>query len=75
MPAQCCKDFFAKLPDDEPVFTLAARDRLAPEVVDYWIKRARAEGVNEDKLRRSLQHFVAIVKFQRDNPERVKLPD
>jgi hypothetical protein len=34
MPAQCCKDFYARIPDDEPVFTIAARDRTAPAIVN-----------------------------------------
>ena len=33
MPAECCKKFFAKVPDDEPVFTVVGHDPFAEDVV------------------------------------------
>ena len=75
MPAQCCKEFYAKIPDDEPVFTLAGRDILAAQTVALWIERARAYGVNEDKILRAQWHLEAMERFEQDHPERMKLPD
>jgi hypothetical protein len=75
MPEQCCKDFYAKIPDDEPVFTLAGRDMLAVETVAYWIERAKARGVNADKILRAQWHRAAMQLFTQDHPERMKLPD
>lgn len=36
--------------DDEPVFILVARDRLAAGCVRYWAARAFAQGVNAAKV-------------------------
>lgn len=75
MPAQCCKDFWARIPEDEPTFTIAGRDLFAVEVIGFWIEMAEAEGVNPDKIRRAKEHLAAIAKFQETHPERTKVPD
>ena len=75
MPAQCCNEFYAKIPDDEPVFTLTGRDMLASETVAFWIERAEACGVNHDKILRAQWHLEAMQLFTQDHPERMKLPD
>jgi hypothetical protein len=75
MPAECCKKFYAKLPEDEPVFTLAGRDKLAIATVNFWIEEAIKAGVNQDKIDRAYKHLIALSDFQNAHPERVKLPD
>ena len=40
----------AKAKDDEPVFVLVGHDALAAETVERWALRARAMGVNNDKV-------------------------
>lgn len=75
MPKQCCKNFFASVPDDEPVFTLAARDLTAPKHVQDWIDGAKAAGVNDDKVRRAQEHLDAMREFQSQHPEQCKMPD
>ncbi len=75
MPAKCCSDFFARIPDDVPVFTLVAYDQLAIDTVQFWIKRAEEEGVNGDKIERARQHLRAMATFESANPGRMKLPD
>jgi len=40
-----------KAEDDEPIFVLLARDRMAPKVVRAWVHEARAHGEkDEEKL-------------------------
>jgi hypothetical protein len=75
MPADCCKEFWGRIPDDEPTFTLAARDALSAHAVRFWIGEALKEGVNADKIVRATQHLKAIEDFQRAHLERVKIPD
>lgn len=75
MPAPCCKKFWEKIPDDEPVFTLAARDLLAADTVSFWIGRAKKIGVNAEKIQRAIEHWQLIVGFQSAHPERTKIPD
>ncbi len=75
MPAECCKKFYEKIPDDEPVFTIAGRDLLGPDVIRCWIGRAADNGVNADKLQRAVQHLKWFEEFQAAHPERCHLPD
>jgi hypothetical protein len=76
MPADCCKETWDKIKDtDEPVFTLRAQDALAPFVVRQWLNDARINGVNEGKIRRGREHLDAIVKWQEEHPDKVKIPD
>lgn len=75
MPKQCCKYFFARIPDDVPVFTLVAYDKLAIRRIEEWIEEAKSMGVNDDKLKRSVEHLEDFKKFRADHPERMKLPD
>ncbi len=75
MPAKCCREFYDRLCEDEPIFTLAGRDRLAPAVIAYWIKLATMAGVNGDKLNRAYEHLTKMNEFQILNPERTKMPD
>jgi hypothetical protein len=75
MPAPCCKEFFARIPDDVPVFTLVAYDALAVSIVTEWVTRAEKLGVNSDKLTRSKEHLSAMIKWRLENPEKIKIPD
>lgn len=75
MPAQCCKDFYNRIPDDVPVFTIVAWDKAAPDTVLRWIQRCQELGVNMNKIKRGLAHLNAIVNWQIEHPDRVKIPD
>jgi hypothetical protein len=75
MPAKCCKEFYARIPDDVPVFTIVAWDTFAVDTVRYWLQLAEFRGVNPDKLFRSRKHLEAIDRWQKDHPEKVKIPD
>jgi len=75
MPAQCCKDFWRKLPDDVPVFTIVGYDKLAADTLECWLTFARANGVNRGKINRAQEHLAAIRAYQEAHPEKVKLPD
>ena len=75
MPAECCRNFWKRIADDEPVFTIAARDLLAVPVIREWIRRAEQAGVPADKIDRALDHLEAIEEFQDRNRDRCHLPD
>jgi hypothetical protein len=75
MPAQCCKDKWPTIPDDEPVFVIRGKDLLALSVVQLWMDKAIDAGVNDEKMLAVLEHYNAIAKFQEDHPERCKVPD
>jgi hypothetical protein len=71
----CCKKSIAKIPDDEPVFCLFGRDRLAKAVVRFWIDEAERAGVNHDKILRAKGHLKDMEDFELQHSDRVKLPD
>jgi hypothetical protein len=75
MPLQCCKDKWPTIPDDEPVFVIRGKDLLAIKVVRKWIAEAFKAGVNLEKMEAVQLHLQAIIDFQRDHPERCKIPD
>jgi hypothetical protein len=75
MPAQCCKDKWPQIPDDEPVFILRGKDLLVLPIVHAWMEAATGAGVNDNKMEAVGQHYAAIQEFQRAHPERCKIPD
>jgi hypothetical protein len=72
---KCCKVAIAKIPEDEPVFCIFGRDTLAIPVILAWIDQAILMNVSTKKILRVTDHLQAIYDFQRDNPDRVHLPD
>ncbi len=62
-----------RVADDEPVFVLRAKDRLAPDVVRTWAVRAERAGVNRTKVDEALSLAVAMKRWQMRNGTR--LPD
>lgn len=67
-----CRD---KAGDDEPIFTLLARDELAPEIVVLWATKAAEAGTPHEKVRGAVEVSMAMHKWQMANPDRVKTPD
>lgn len=59
--------------DDEPVFVLVARDRLAPELVDAWADRAEAHGVTPAKVAEARELAVQMRVWQTQRGS--KIPD
>lgn len=78
MPAQCCVNRWERLMREEPtmpVFTLLAKDSLAADTIQYWIARARAEGVNAEKLAKVQEHLDAMIQYRKSFPNKMQLPD
>lgn len=75
MPSQCCKDTWSKIPDDEPVFILRARDLVSTQAIMAWLRAAESQGVNVDKIDRAQQHLDDFLRFQALNRQRCKIPD
>lgn len=59
--------------DDEPVFVLRAKDKLATEAIGEWIDRAHFYGVNTKKIHAALDDISAMNDWQLRNG--TKLPD
>jgi len=62
------------IPDDEPIFILRARDRLAVAALSHYIELAEGDGCNDyllDSVREMLGRFQ---DFAWNNPQKMKQP-
>jgi hypothetical protein len=59
-------DCHAKAGDDEPIFTLRAKDPIAPEIVRLW---AAVRGGNIEEVNKVLDEIAVHVFFARQAPE------
>jgi hypothetical protein len=62
------------IPEDEPLFLMRARDRLAIPMLRIYEQLSRVDGCNDyhfDKLSRTIGEFE---DFARTNPGRMKQP-
>ena len=62
------------IPDDEPLFLVRARDRLALPLLRMYLELSRADACNDyhfAKLNRTISDFA---EFAKNHPERMKQP-
>ncbi len=57
--------------DDETVFVLVARDKLAPDVVKVWATLAESAGVGDDKVAEAREVAAAMQSWQRRNGSKI----
>jgi len=63
----------SSLLDGEPVFVLRAQDKISVEILEYYRNiTAASGGANVGRTQSSINAFL---KWQNENPGRVKLPD
>ena len=62
-------------PDVVPVFTLKATDVLAPLIIREWIRAAVDAEVDSRKIEGALVIHRDLLRWQREHPDRVKIPD
>jgi len=61
--------------EDEPVFVIRAADKCAPYMVTVWGLFAQLMGADPEKIVGSMKAMVRMQKWQKDNPDKVKVPD
>jgi hypothetical protein len=59
--------------DGEPVFLLRAQDSIAGDIVAHYLTLARAREARNTN--RTSDQLDRIIKWQKNNPKKVKLPD
>lgn len=69
------KEFFNKIPEGVPAFTLAGWDILSVDTISYWLRRARAAGVNASKIARCEADLQEMINFAVNNPDKMRVPD
>lgn len=75
MPDNKSRQAIQNSADDEPLFTVCARDPDAPGVVREWARRAELSGVPEWKTKGALRVADQMEDWQRRNPDKIKVPD
>lgn len=71
------------IPEDEPIFIIRAKDRLAPTIIDLYdliyMSTAKVAGVTaSDAMKFSddiRDVYDAVADYQRTHPDTVKVPD
>lgn len=67
------QDPAGKIADDEPVFLLRAKDKLAPDTMRFWATRLREEGGDLAMVEMVLKHADLAEEWQKEYT--CKLPD
>lgn len=67
------QDAEGKIPDDEPVFLIRARDPAAVETARDYARRVRALGGDERVVNRASDQADAMEAYARTHPQR--MPD
>jgi len=62
------------IPSDEPVFILRARDRLALQVLRFYLQVARDSACVDQHIAGCERAVRAFELFQQGNPKRMKQP-
>ncbi len=62
------------IPEDEPVFILRARDRLAIPTLVTYLKFSELDGCNDHHKETLAEAVAAFEEFADQNPDRMKQP-
>lgn len=62
------------VPEDEPLFLIRARDRLALATLQHYLYLSQADGCNDFHFEHLNADIKAFEKFRSDHPERMKQP-
>jgi hypothetical protein len=63
------------IPDDEPVIVFRARDRLVPELLDYYHGQCIEAGSPQRHRDLIAAQRKRIIAWQDANPDKVRTPD
>ena len=69
----CIQDHSGKIAEDEPVFLLRAKDKIAPTIVRAWAKHLKANGGDWRTANRAMEWADEMEKWQKENES--KMPD
>lgn len=69
------QDANGKIPADEPVFVIRAKDVSAPRVVAYWARINRRLGADPVMCDAVEAWSESLARWQQQHPEQVKVPD
>lgn len=64
-----------KVPEDEPIFCLRAKDDIATHALRCWMREASAMGVAEEKIDGAKGFLIEFSEWRHENPDKCKLPD
>ena len=67
-----------KIPTGEPIFVLRAQDKLSVRTINQWLILAGPGGiedVNNRKFLQAMEDYRQFKEWQKNNPDKVKIPD
>lgn len=70
---QDIQDPQGRIADDEPVFLLRAKDKIAPTIVRAWAKHLKANGGDAATANRAMEWAKEMERWQKAN--QCKMPD
>ena len=62
------------VPDDEPLILFRAQDRLLPELLDLYVQLRQQAGSSAEGIAALQKHVDKIKRWQRQNPDRTRIP-
>jgi hypothetical protein len=62
------------IPNKGPIFILDARDIEAPTAIDFWLQISQRT-VSVEKFGRAAKDYQEMLEWQKNNPDKVKIPD
>lgn len=71
-PVRTVKEILEDKPD---AFCIKPEDKLATIAIAAWLNAAIEAKVDPSKIGRAYGHQLEIIKWQQNNPDKVKLPD
>ncbi len=63
------------LPDDEPIMLFRAKDKLLPDLMEYYISLRRQHGQSDANLADLRAYADELAAWQASHPDRLKYPD
>lgn len=62
------------VPEDEPCFVIRAQDMFSAKIVQMYIGLVE-HLVDDDMVEELVAHFMRIKEWQRENKDKIKIPD
>lgn len=64
-----------EIPEDEPLFIVRGKDRLAPALIEKYANLAEDYGASEEFVNEIWSLYWEMKDWQHAHPDRIKVPD
>jgi hypothetical protein len=63
------------IPEDEPLILFRGRDRLVPQMLDYYNELRIKAGTSQKNMPLLQKQIEVIKRWQAENPDRTRIPE